>query len=68
LRRLGVSVRKAVKMEALRIWVQVRNAVKPLPKSDDPDDPDEPYAMITAPTRPRFPRRSGSVAIDPYEY
>ena len=68
LRRLRASVRKAVKADALRLWVRVRKAVKRLAKFDDPHDPDEPYAMVTAPTRPRLPRRSGAVAVDPYEY
>ena len=31
-------------------------------------NPDDPYAMVTVPTRPQMPRRSGSVAVDPYEY
>lgn len=31
-------------------------------------DPDEPYAMVTAPVRPRLPRKSGSVAVNPYEF
>jgi hypothetical protein len=30
-------------------------------------NPDDPYAMVTAHTRPRVPRRSGSAAVDPYE-
>jgi hypothetical protein len=30
-------------------------------------NPDDPYAMVTAPVRPKLPRKSGSVAVDPYE-
>jgi len=30
-------------------------------------NPDDPYAMVTAPVRPRLPRKSGSAAVDPYE-
>ena len=54
--------------DALRAWVQIRKAFQAKPKRDNPFDPDEPYATVTAPTRPRVPRRSGSVAVDPYEY
>ena len=31
-------------------------------------NPDDPFAMVTAPRLPRMPRKSGSVAVDPYEY
>jgi hypothetical protein len=65
--RLRTRLRRQVKENALRAWVQVRRAVGAKPKRNDPYDPDEPYAMVTAGTRPRLPRRSGSVAVDPYE-
>jgi len=66
--RLRTRLRRRVREDALRVWVRIRRAVQAQPKGDDPYDPDEPYAMVTAPTRPRVPRRSGSVAVDPYEY
>ena len=65
--RLRTRLRRR-KADALRAWVQIRKAIQGKPKRDDPYDPDEPYAMVTAPTRPRVPHRSGSVAVDPYEY
>jgi hypothetical protein len=66
--RLRTRLRRRVREDALRVWVQIRRAVHTRPKRNDPYDPDEPYAMVTAPTRPRLPQRSGSVAVDPYEY
>ena len=65
--RLRTRLRRH-KADALRAWVQIRRAVQATPRREDPYDPDEPYAMVTAPTCPRLPRRSGSVAVDPYEY
>lgn len=66
--RLRTRLRRRVREDALRVWVRIRRAVQVQPKGGDPEDPDEPYAMVTATTRPRMPRRSGSVAVDPYEY
>ncbi|HEY1239251.1 MAG TPA: hypothetical protein VGF16_01790 [Bryobacteraceae bacterium] len=46
----------------------MRRAVDPALKREDDDDPDAPFALVTAPLMPRVPRRSGAVAVDPYEY
>lgn len=53
----------------VRLWCQIRRkaaAVKTLLMRRG--NPDDPYAMVGAHTWPRVPRRSGSVAVDPYEY
>ncbi len=63
--RLRTRVRRALKIKPILSWAQLRWAItKVLRKpGDDPDD----FAMVTAPVKPRLPRRSGAVAVDPLE-
>lgn len=66
--RLRTEFRRGAKTaveSARRLSFQIRRAVTSFGK---PHDPDGPYSMVTAPTRPRLPRRSGAVAVDPFEY
>ena len=72
LERLRARARRAIHgnmgRNVLGLWVRIRRAVRPAGTRDDGDDPDAPFALVTAPVKPRLPRRSGAVAVDPYEY
>ena len=63
LMRARTRARHIVRASASRLCL---TAAKLFGKSGG--DADGPYAMVTAPVRPRLPHKSGSVAVDPYEY